>query len=471
MSFFGWLFRWLGWSAEPRDDWTVQASSRPEEERTFERPSESSAARVSEQPIERDSQSVAPLSPTASTSGSAVRPRKKLLTRPKLTPTLRDQSRHDARKSHATFVEVTGGIPYRYARFGSGTGRYLDLSQDGDDARLQARGLPAFRTPEQLADWLGIPLKKVAWLVHRFTAGRPNNVEQAHYHFRWLKKKSGGWRLIESPKQLLKQAQVKILREILDHIPTHSAAHGFVTGRSIVTNAKPHVGHATLVKLDLSNFYATVGFSRVVALFRAVGYSREAAIWLGLLTTSAIPGNMAFPDRDPYAFEPYLRRHLPQGAPTSPALANLSAYRLDLRLAGLSKSFGATYTRYADDLAISGPSEFASGLRVLIPLVQQIIRGERFRVNTSKRRVLRAHQRQSIAGVVVNEKPNVARDQFDRLKATLTNCVRLGPSTQNLDQVEDFTAHLRGRIAHVQQLNRPRGDKLLALFDRIDWQR
>ena len=277
--------------------------------------------------------------------------------------------------------------------------------------------------------------------------------------------------MIESPKQLLKQAQVKILREILDHIPTHSAAHGFVAGRSIVTNARPHVGHATLLKLDLSNFYATVGFSRVVALFRAIGYSREAAIWLGLLTTSAIPGNMAFPARDPYAFEPYLRRHLPQGAPTSPALANLSAYRLDLRLAGMAKSFGATYTRYADDLAISGPAELASGLRVLIPLVQQIIRGERFRVNTAKRRVLRAHQRQCIAGVVVNAKPNVARDQFDRLKAILTNCVRLGPSTQNHDQVEDFPAHLRGRVAHVQQLNRPRGDKLLALYNRIDWRR
>ena len=108
---------------------------------------------------------------------------------------------------------------------------------------------------------------------------------------------------------------------------------------------------------------------------------------------------------------------------------------------------------------------------MLIPLVQQIIRGERFRVNKAKRRVLRAHQRQSIAGVVVNEKPNVARDQFDRLKATLTNCMRLGPSTQNHDQVEDFTAHLRGRIAHIQQLNRPRGDKLLTLFERIDWQR
>ena len=448
MGFFAWLFRWLGWSADPRDSWDDPRPRQPAADR--------------------------PLARTATLEAPTLRsrrPPREPLPKPKLTPTRRDKTRHDARRSHATFVEVTGAVPYKYARFGSGTGRHLDLSQDGNDARLQERGLPVFRTPEQLADWLGVPLKKVAWLVHRFSAGRPATVEQAHYHFRWLKKKSGGWRLIESPKQTLKQAQVKILREILDRVPTHSAAHGFVQGRSILTNAKPHVGHATLLKLDLSNFYATVGFSRVVALFRALGYSREAAIWLGLLTTSAIPGNMAFPDRDPYAFEPYLRRHLPQGAPTSPALANLSAYRLDLRLAGLSKSFGATYTRYADDLAISGPKELAGGLRLLIPLVQQIIRRERFRMNTTKRRILRAHQRQSIAGVVVNAKPNVARDHYDRLKATLTNCIRLGPSTQNREQVADFTSHLRGRIAHVQQLNRARGEKLLAIFHRIDWRR
>ncbi|MEK6262403.1 MAG: reverse transcriptase family protein [Planctomycetota bacterium] len=447
MAFFAWLFRWLGWSTDPRDSWDAPAPPQA---------ADRSAVRTA-------TREAPPRAPD--------RPPSEPLPRPRLTPTRRDTTRHDARKSRATFVEVTGAVPYKYARFGSGTGRHLDLSQDGDEARLQQRGLPVFRTPEQLADWLGVPLKKVAWLVHRFSAGRPASVEQAHYHFRWLKKKSGGWRLIESPKQTLKQAQVKILREILDRVPTHSAAHGFVQGRSILTNAKPHVGHATLVKLDLSNFYATVGFSRIVALFRALGYSREAAIWLGLLTTSAIPGNMAFPARDPYAFEPYLRRHLPQGAPTSPALANLSAYRLDLRLAGLSKSFGATYTRYADDLAISGPKELAGGLRVLIPLVQQIIRRERFRANSAKRRVLRAHQRQTIAGVVVNAKPNVAREHYDRLKATLTNCVRLGPSTQNREKVADFTSHLRGRIAHVQQLNRARGEKLMVLFNRIDWRR
>ena len=393
------------------------------------------------------------------------------LTRVRLTPSRQTASGRKRSIPKVPPCEVSGNLPYRFARFGSRTGSYLDLSQDGDVARLRQQGMPVFSTPEQLAAWLDLPMNKLAWLVHRFSGGRPTTVAKAHYHYTWLKKRSGGSRLIESPKQTLKQAQIKILREILDKLPAHSAAHGFVTGRSIVTNATPHVGQAVLVKLDLSNFYASVGFARVVAIFRTMGYSREAAIWLGLLTTTAVPGNMPFDGPSPYSLFPYLRRHLPQGAPTSPSLANLSAYRLDLRLSGLAKSFGARFTRYADDMAISGSAELVPGLRVLIPLAQQIIRNERFRFNRSKRRILRSHQRQTIAGVVVNEKTNVARGDYDRLKAILTNCVRLGPSTQNRSAVDDFAAHLRGRIAHVLQLNPQRGQKLLTIFQTIDWRR
>lgn len=386
---------------------------------------------------------------------------------------LRTTRRNDRDRRTRRFtanVEV-GSRPYRYARFGSQTGRYLDLSTDGDAFQLRQRGLPEFNTPEQLADWLGIDVNRLAWLVHRFSNGRPPSVKEAHYHFTWKKKRSGGARLIESPKQTMKQIQVKILREILDRIPPHSSAHGFVAGRSILSNAAPHSGHAIVIKFDLTNFYTTISFRRVVAIFRAVGYSREAAIWLGLLTTSEIPYNLSIERNEVYPLHDYWCRHLPQGAPTSPALANLSAFFLDVRLTEMALRFESTYTRYADDLTISGTSELSSGLRKLIPLVEQIIRRERFQSNRNKRQVLRAHQRQSVAGVVVNSHPNVSRDAFDRLKATLTNCVRHGPSTQNRNKVENFAAHLRGRIAFVTQLNPQRGVKLLQLYRKIDWKR
>jgi RNA-directed DNA polymerase len=386
-----------------------------------------------------------------------------------LVPLRYHWERPPVRNTWAVEVERTA---YRYAPRNPRTGAYLDLSLDSDISQLNELQLPRFSTPEELAEWLQVPVKKLAWLTHRFNDRYiPESVKNAHYHFHWIKKRSGGLRLIEAPKSLLKSVQHRILRDILNLISPHEKAHGFVAGRSIVTNAQPHTGQRVLLKFDLENFYASVPYSRVVAIFRRVGYSREAALWLARLTTSALPTNIPFPDGDPYAVRPYLRRHLPQGAPTSPALANLSAFALDVRLSGMARCFGAVYTRYADDLTFSGSQQLLRAMPVFIPLVTKIIRSERFRVNLRKRKVIRNNQRQCVTGVVVNERPNISRKDFDRLKAILTNCVRHGPNSQNRDRHENFPAHLRGRVAFVTQLNQNRGAKLLELYQRIDWQR
>jgi hypothetical protein len=224
-----------------------------------------------------------------------------------------------------------------------------------------------------------------------------------------------------------------------------------------------------VVKYDLDNFYASVSFSRVVAIFRSLGYSREAAIWLGRLTTSALPTDFIRQASKNAWLKPFLPRHLPQGAPTSPAIANLSAFSLDLRLSGLARTFNSRYTRYADDLTFSGDQQFLDSLAVFLPLVTKIVRAERFRVNLKKRRVVRDNQRQQVAGVVVNAGLNIRRDEYDRLKAMLYNCVRRGPSTQNHTRHDDFSAYLRGRIAHFAHINPTRGKKLLELYQQIDW--
>lgn len=379
---------------------------------------------------------------------------------------------------------TTKTSPYLFSNYTSDRKRFVDHSLSGDDALLTSWNLPVFHTPQELSDWLGIRVGELAWLVHRITPDRrPLDVPSSHYVYRWVKKRSasleGGtsntrpvmtqWRLIESPKQMLKAAQRKILNEILEKIPTHQAAHGFVRGRSIVSNARPHVGQSVVIKLDLQNFYANVTYRRVVAIFRSMGYCREAAIWLGRLTTSTVPWSLVVPDQDEATKMLYFRQHLPQGAPTSPALANLSAFGLDVRLSGLLKKFGGNYTRYADDLTLSGNDDFRYALRCVIPLTEQIVRSERFRLNHRKRKVVRRGHRQLVTGVVVNTKPNIRRDEFDRLKAILHNCVKLGPSTQNRDSHADFAAHLRGRIAFVRQLNPARAEKLRLLFEQIRW--
>ena len=367
----------------------------------------------------------------------------------------------------------TGKAPYRFARLDVTVRRgarqgYLDLAQDGDRDRLQRWGLPEFSTPDELADWLGLHVGRVAWLIDRVGSAR-RSPEKAHYAYHVVPKRRGGWRLIQAPKPVLKAVQTQILEEILNRVPPHDAAHGFVRGRSIVTNARPHVGRRVIVKFDLFDFYTTIRLRRVAAIFRGMGYSREAAIWLARLTTTDVPFTLQVPGERRKRIGPYRTRHLPQGAPTSPAIANLSAYSLDVRLSGMARAFGANYTRYADDLTFSGPRPFLRSLSTFLPLAEQIVRSERFSLNLEKRKVIRSNQRQEVTGVVVNERLAVCRRDYDRLKAILHNCIRHGPSSQNREGVTDFRAHLAGRIAHVRQVDPKKGARLQASFDQIQW--
>jgi hypothetical protein len=160
---------------------------------------------------------------------------------------------------------------------------------------------------------------------------------------------------------------------------------------------------------------------------------------------------------------------LPQGSPTSPALANLCAYRLDCRLSALAQKMGAQYTRYADDLAFSGEQELERCARRFQVLVCQVALEEGFEIHTRKSRFMRQGVRQQLAGIVINQHPNPKRRDYDRLKAILYNCARDGPSTHNREDRPDFRAHLLGRIAYVSSINPPRGRKLRQLFDRISW--
>lgn len=166
----------------------------------------------------------------------------------------------------------------------------------------------------------------------------------------------------------------------------------------------------------------------------------------------------------------YTRPHLPQGAPTSPALANLCACRMDCRLDGLARSVGAQYTKYADDLAFSGGESLERCVTRFAAHLVAIAHEEGFRVNYRKTRIMRQGVRQLLAGLVTNQHANVSRKDVDLLKATLTNCVWLGPETQNRNSHPYFRLHLEGRISFVQSINPARGARLRALFDRIQWQ-
>jgi RNA-directed DNA polymerase len=159
-----------------------------------------------------------------------------------------------------------------------------------------------------------------------------------------------------------------------------------------------------------------------------------------------------------YPKAPPLRRRSPTGARST-----------SIALASAAHAAGASYSRYADDLAFSGSADFPRRARAFTTLAAGIALDEGFDVNFHKTRVMPQATRQRLCGVVVNAHPNIARPDYDRLKAILTNCQRHGAAGQNRDGRSDFRAHLRGRVAWVEAVAPARGAELLALFETIDW--
>jgi retron-type reverse transcriptase len=247
-----------------------------------------------------------------------------------------------------------------------------------------------------------------------------------------------------------------------------------VRGRSCLTGARIHAGEPLVLAMDLRNFFASVRSPRVHAIFRCLGYPWAVARLLTGLCTTATPASVFSGRPEAQACDWQTRKlygvpHLAQGAPTSPALANLSAWRLDMRLAGLARGVGARYTRYADDLAFSGDDGFSAGMGSFRSGVEAIVRDEGFALNGRKTRIMRRSTRQQITGLVVNDHVNVPRAAYDELKAILHNCVKFGPWEQNRRAASDFRAHLDGRVAWVEAANPHRGARLRRAFEAIRW--
>lgn len=234
------------------------------------------------------------------------------------------------------------------------------------------------------------------------------------------------------------------------------------------------------MRLDLADFFASIPARRVFGIFRAAGYPESVAHTLTALTTNVVARSawqaLARP-ADPHQVGAHHRLgrqlatpHLPQGAPSSPSLANLAAFGLDRRLSGLAAAFELIYTRYADDLTWSGsqrPLRNASRLRHVI---EAIAREEGFAINHRKSMLATRAGRQRVCGIVVNERPNPPRVEYDLLKAILHNATVHGPEGENRAATPAFRTHLLGRIAWVQSLHPQRGERLRRKFAQIHWE-
>ncbi|MFC1609375.1 reverse transcriptase domain-containing protein [Myxococcota bacterium] len=322
---------------------------------------------------------------------------------------------------------------------------------------LTKRGLPILHNADDLAAMLAVPLATLRWLTfHR------RGATLVHYHRFEIPKKTGGRRLISAPKTALAGAQRKILDNILARLAIESEAHGFVPGRSILTNARLHAARQVVVNLDLADFFPSISFARVRGLFAHLGYSGQVATLLALLCTE--PPRVAT-EYDGRIFHVALgERVLPQGACTSPAVTNAICRRIDRRLAGLAKKHGFVYTRYADDLTLSGDQPKKVGR--LLRSVRTILADEGFTENVSKTRVMRQSRRQEVTGLSVNTRPAVSRKERRRLRAILHNAAKNGLESQNRDGHPSFAAHLRGKVAYACMVDPDRRSELVEALSK-----
>ncbi len=316
--------------------------------------------------------------------------------------------------------------------------------------------LPSLPNLTSLAKFLNLRHDDLNWLL---------SPRHHHYHEQWLPKRKGGRRLLESPKPLLKQCQQTILKNLLNHLPPHEVATGFRVGHSILDFVQPHTQKPLVLKMDLKDFFPSLGRRRIKRLFMSLGYRESVAYALSSLTTTRSHR------RDFHTSEQRLYQsfHLPQGAPTSPALANLGAFRFDCRLAAWARATETVYTRYADDLLFSGEKNLNRIIKKFETKVIIIAWEEGFTINPRKTRLMPQSQRQTAAGLILNEGLNGRRKDYDLLKAILYNCQKYGPQSQNHNHHPHFREHLTGRIHWLASLNTRWGQKLHTAFTHIDW--
>ncbi len=256
-------------------------------------------------------------------------------------------------------------------------------------------------------------------------------------------KKSGETRPIDAPRLKLKFVQKRINERILQRTRVHEAAFGGVRGKRLRDNLRLHVGKPMVITFDMEKFFQNITCKQVYNKFCAIGAAPDVARVLTRFTT--------------------FKGRLPQGAPTSPMLANLVAGYggrccLDGRLEGLSKNHKSDVGTWIDDIAISGPGY----VEKLEPTVLKIIEQSGFKPNPDKIRFASNKRSQVVTRHLVNLKPNVTKEKRRQLRAMLHKSRGNGPEISN-------KASIRGKIAHLQSIDPKLGAKFLKDFNSIRW--
>lgn len=258
-----------------------------------------------------------------------------------------------------------------------------------------------------------------------------NNLDK-HYHTAFIPKHDGSKRKLSVPDLVLKRVQRAIADNILAHYPISRYATAYASGSSVQRNAAPHVGKPKILKLDIDGFFDHITYSKVKDIvFCKEKYSEQIRILLTMLC--------------------YYRESLPQGAPTSPAITNIIMYDFDEKIGSYCAKNDISYTRYCDDMTFSGDFDE----KTIISLVKNELRRLGLFLKNRKTAIIPSTKRQTVTGIVVNEKIGVTKDYKRRIRQEIYYIKKYGIDGHleklNVADKHFYLNSLRGRIAFVLQ--------------------
>ncbi|MCG9647089.1 retron St85 family RNA-directed DNA polymerase [Vibrio brasiliensis] len=286
-----------------------------------------------------------------------------------------------------------------------------DTNTSNNLSQLRNLGLPPVATLADLASHMRLSVGLLQLLSYK---------SDEHYKVYYLKKKSGGRRQIAQPSRAMKAVQSWILRKILSRLSSSANSKGFEQGESILSNALPHAGAHVILNIDLENFFNTVPASHVHSVFRSIGYNKTISQILTNLTT--------------------YNGRLPQGAPTSPKLSNLTCQQLDARIQGYAGPRGIIYTRYADDITLSAFNE--SKIRKAQPMIEEIVNSEGFTINDKKTKISGTRKRKEVTGLVISiDGVGIGRQEYRRMRAEIYNM--LTEDSDKLSQINGWLSYIK----------------------------
>lgn len=299
------------------------------------------------------------------------------------------------------------------------------------------------------------------------------------YNHFFIKKKRGAYREIMAPHKDLKYIQKWLLFNILSKYPLQKSCKAFRTGISIKDNATVHENAKVILKVDLLKFYDTITEKRVFGVFEKMGYARNLSYSLAKLCTAEhhekywtdFKQNEKLILSDLFEQRPPI---LPQGAPTSPALANIVATKMDKRFDALAKKMQFSYSRYADDLTFSIKEV---GKLPPLQLIRKIIKEENFFVNDEKTTYMRKGSKQYVTGLTISNDVHTSRKYRKKIARHIHFCRKYGVENHLLVNVEEFPSYsplkfhdwLYGHICFIHSIDKEYSFKLLNDFNKIDW--